>query len=332
MNYFLDEVKIYVKAGDGGNGCVSFRREKGVPRGGPDGGNGGDGGDVILRVDKGLSTLSFFYKKSHFFAQNGEHGKGKNKEGKRGEDLILKVPPGTVVKNQAGKTIVDLKKEGDFLVIAKGGKGGRGNSQFKTPTNQAPRKAETGGKGEERWLRLEMKLIADVGIIGFPNAGKSTLISRISNAHPKIASYPFTTLRPYLGVVRVDEKTSFIAADLPGLIEEASSGRGLGDKFLRHVERSKVLLHLIDVGTPHSEEPMVKFRKLNKELKAYSSALSRKPQLVVANKMDLPGAKERFLKLKESLGDRYPVMAISALRGEGLRALLISILKLLKKV
>jgi len=332
MSYFLDEVKIYVKAGDGGNGCMSFRRERGVPRGGPNGGDGGDGGDVILKVDKNLSTLSFFYRKKHFFAGDGEHGKGKNKDGKKGKDLILKVPPGTLVKDETReKVLVDLKEEGDLFVAAKGGKGGRGNSRFKTSTYRAPRKAKPGGKGEERWLRLELKLIADVGIIGFPNAGKSTLISRISNAHPEIASYPFTTLTPYLGVVIVDEKTSFVVADLPGLIEGASSGKGLGDRFLRHIERSKVLLHLIDVGTSHSEEPAVRFEKLNEELRAYSSVLLEKPQLVVANKMDLPGAEARFLKFKRDLRKKYPLVAISALRGEGLKELLISILNLLKK-
>ncbi|MEA3485703.1 MAG: GTPase ObgE [Candidatus Aerophobetes bacterium] len=331
MSYFIDEVKIYVKSGDGGNGCMSFRRERGVPRGGPNGGDGGDGGDVILRVDKGLSTLSFFYRKIHFFAQDGEHGKGKNKEGKRGENLVLKVPPGTLVKDETrGKVFADLKEEGDFFLVARGGKGGRGNSRFKTSTHRAPRKAEPGGRGEERWLNLELKLIADVGIIGFPNAGKSTLISRVSNAHPKIASYPFTTLIPHLGIVIVDEKTSFVVADLPGLIEGASSGKGLGDRFLRHIERSKVLLHLIDVGTSHFEGPAVRFEKLNEELRIYSPVLFEKSQLIVANKMDLPGAEARFLKLKKDLGKKYPIVAISALKGEGLRELLISILNLLK--
>jgi len=332
MGYFLDEVKIYVKAGDGGNGCVSFRREKYVPRGGPDGGDGGDGGDVIVKIDKSCSTLSYFYRRKHFSAENGEPGKGKNRNGRKGKDLILKVPPGTLIKDETGKKVLaELKGEDDFFIAAKGGKGGRGNAQFKRPTHRAPRKAEAGKKGEERCLRLEMKLIADVGIIGFPNAGKSTLLSQISDAHPKIAPYPFTTLRPHLGVVRIDERTCFIAADLPGLIENASSGKGLGDRFLRHIEKSKILLHVIDIGTPQLNSPIERFEKLNEELKNYDPALVKKPQLVVANKMDLPGAKTRLLEFKEKLRNRYPMVAISALKKEGLKELLKSILSLLRE-
>lgn len=331
MDYFLDEVKIYVRAGNGGNGCISFRREKYVPRGGPDGGNGGEGGNIILKVDKSLSTLYFFHRQSHFSAPGGEHGKGKNRDGKRGKDLILKVSPGTLVKDETGKKIlIELKDEDDFFMAAKGGRGGRGNTQFKTSINRAPRRAEAGEKGEERCLNLEMRLIADAGIMGFPNAGKSTLLSQISNAHPRIAPYPFTTLRPYLGIVRVDEKNAFVAADLPGLIENASSGRGLGDRFLRHIERSRVLLHMIDMGTSQPDGPMDRFDKLNKELKNYSPALSKKAQLIVANKMDLPGAKTKLLNFKRSLGDEYPLVAISALKKEGLKELLKSTLSLLK--
>ncbi len=320
---FFDEVKVWAKGGGGGNGCMSFRREKFVPRGGPDGGDGGDGGSVILKVDKKLSTLIFFHYHHHFRADRGEHGKGKDKHGKKGEDLFLKVPPGTLVKNEKGEILTDLKREKELLVVARGGKGGRGNAHFKSSTHQAPRETEMGEKGEEKILILELKLIADVGIIGAPNAGKSTLLSKISNAHPKIASYPFTTLRPYIGIVRVDEVISFIAADLPGLIEGAYLGRGLGDRFLRHIERCKILIHLVDVGSPSSIDPINRFQMINRELENYNLNLLKKPQVVVANKMDLPGAEEKFLKFKEKLDKQYlSLFSISAIKGEGLRELI----------
>ncbi len=328
---FYDEVKIFVKGGKGGDGCVSFRREKGVPRGGPDGGDGGDGGSIILKANKKVSTLVYFHHKSHFIAQNGEHGKGSNRTGKRGKDVILWVPLGTVVKDGKGKTLADLKKEGDFFIAAHGGKGGRGNAQFKSATYQAPKEAEKGKEGEERYLILELKIIADVGIIGLPNAGKSTLLSRISNARPKIAPYPFTTLRPHLGIVKVDEFNSFVAADLPGLIEKASEGKGLGDRFLRHVERSKVLLHLIDVGEDIFPNPVERFYIINQELEQYNPELLKKPQLVAGNKLDLPGAKDRLDQLKKEIGNKYPVIGISAQTGEGLNRLLKELLLLIQE-
>jgi len=319
---FFDEVRIHVRGGRGGDGCVSFRRERGVPRGGPDGGDGGDGGSIILKVNKKSSTLVYFHYHSHFVAQNGAHGQGKNKKGRKGEDMVLAVPRGTVVKDEKGEVLADLKEEGNFLVVARGGKGGRGNACFKTAIYQAPRQVEKGKEGEERWLNLELKLIADVGIIGLPNAGKSTLLSKISSAHPKIAPYPFTTLRPHLGIVKVDEFRSFIAADLPGLIEEASQGKGLGDRFLRHVERNKILLHLIDVGENLPPGPVERFRIINKELEDYNPDLLKKPQVVVGNKRDFPGARERLKQLERKLGVNYPVLGISAKTGEGLKRLI----------
>ncbi len=320
---FFDEVKIWAKGGNGGNGCMSFRRERGVPRGGPDGGDGGDGGSVILKVDKKLSTLIFFHYQHHFRADKGGHGKGKDKHGKKGEDISLEVPPGTLVKDEKGEMLADLKEEKDELVVARGGKGGRGNAQFKSSTHRAPRETEEGEESEEKCLSLELKLIADVGIIGAPNAGKSTLLSKISNAHPKVASYPFTTLRPYIGIVRVDEIKSFVAADLPGLIEGAYLGKGLGDRFLRHIERCKILIHLVDVGNPSSLDPILRFQMINKELENYNPGLLKKPQLVVANKMDLSGARMRFLRFKEELNKQHlSLLPICAIRGEGLRELI----------
>jgi len=244
--------------------------------------------------------------------------------------VILEVPRGTLVKDENGNLLKDLKDEGDFVVIARGGKGGRGNAQFKSAIFQAPEKAERGEEGEERWVNLELKLIADVGIVGLPNAGKSTLLSRISSAHPKVAPYPFTTLRPYLGIVKVDDTDSFIAADLPGLIEKASKGKGLGDRFLRHVERSKVLLHLVDVGESFREGPFERFQIINRELEEYNPALLKKPQLVVGNKLDVPGARERLEELKEKI-DSYPVMGISAKTGKGIKELIATLSALVEE-
>ncbi len=329
--YFFDEVKIHVRAGRGGDGCVSFRREKGVPRGGPDGGDGGDGGSIILKADRRVSTLAYFHDHSHFVAENGAPGSGKNKKGKKGQDIILNTPPGTVVKDEQGNILADLDEHGKVFLVARGGRGGKGNASFKTPVNQAPRTAEKGESGETRWLKLELKLIADVGIVGLPNAGKSTLLSRISSAHPKIAPYPFTTLRPHLGIVKVDELRSFIAADLPGLIEKASEGKGLGHRFLRHVERSKILLHLIDVGDDTSPDPVEKYHIIIRELENYNPELLKKPQIVAGNKIDLPGARERLKKLKESLKLDYPVLGISAKTGEGLKDLIFQLSEVLWK-
>jgi len=324
---FVDEVRISVKAGDGGDGAVAWRREKFIPRGGPAGGDGGDGGDVVLVVDPQLATLlDYRYVREHK-ARNGEHGLGSDMNGRSGAPLELRVPPGTVVKDAATcETIADLGEPGQRLVIAKGGRGGLGNMNFATSTNQAPRFAEKGTKGDEKALVLELKLLADVGIVGFPNAGKSTLISRISRARPKIADYPFTTLVPNLGVVGWRER-SFVVADIPGLIEGAHAGAGLGHQFLRHVERCRVLVHLVD-GAPQGEDrtPKHDLDAIDRELALYSPELAGKPQIVAVNKVDVPEARQAAKALARALGRRKKgpreVIAISAVTGEGLQELL----------
>jgi GTP-binding protein len=324
---FVDEVSIRVKAGDGGDGAVAWRREKFIPRGGPAGGDGGDGGDVVLVVDPQLATLlDYRYVREHK-ARNGGHGMGSDMNGPNGAPLELRVPPGTVVRDAAtGEILVDLGVAGTRFVVAKGGKGGLGNMNFASSTNQAPRFAEPGTKGEEKELVLELKLLADVGIVGFPNAGKSTLISRISRAKPKIADYPFTTLVPNLGVVGWRER-SFVVADIPGLIEGASEGAGLGHQFLRHVERCRVLVHLVDGAPPEEERtPKGDFDAINAELAAYSPELARKPQIVAVNKVDVPDAAKAAKALSAALKRRKTgpkeVVALSAVTGEGLDALL----------
>ncbi|HET7752478.1 MAG TPA: GTPase ObgE [Anaeromyxobacteraceae bacterium] len=324
---FVDEVKIHVKAGDGGDGAVAWRREKFIPRGGPAGGDGGDGGDVVLVVDPQLATLlDYRYVREHK-ARNGEHGLGSDMNGRSAAPLELRVPPGTVVKDLAtGETVADLGEPGLRFVVAKGGRGGLGNMNFATSTNQAPRFAEKGTKGDEKDLVLELKLLADVGIVGLPNAGKSTLISRISRARPKIADYPFTTLVPNLGVVAWRER-SFVVADIPGLIEGAHAGAGLGHQFLRHVERCRVLVHLVD-GAPQGEgaTPKEDFDAINRELELYSAELAAKPQIVAVNKIDLPDAREAAKALTRALKRRksgpHEIIAISAVTGEGLQELL----------
>lgn len=318
---FIDEATIYVKGGDGGNGCVAFLREKYVPFGGPAGGDGGKGGDVILYVDPHLNTLYHFTHRRHFRAERGQHGRGKNQHGANGADLRVPVPPGTIVRDAAtGRVLADLTEPGQEVVVARGGRGGRGNARFATPSNQAPRIAEKGEPGEERTLHLELKLLADVGLVGKPNAGKSTLLAAVTAARPKIAPYPFTTLYPHLGVVALDERTTFVMADLPGLIEGASEGKGLGHDFLRHVERTRLLVHLLD-GT--SEDPIGDFRAINAELAAFGHGLDRKPQLVAFNKMDLPDVRERWPEVRDALrAQGYEVFPISGLTREGVRDLL----------
>jgi len=317
---FIDKAKIYVKGGDGGDGCVAWRREKFVPMGGPAGGNGGKGGDVILQADSRLQTLLDFKYKKHYKAQRGQHGSGSNKHGKNAPDLILKVPVGTVVKDaETGEVIADLKEEGQKAVVAKGGKGGRGNAMFKSATNQSPDYAEKGEKGEEKWLDLELKLIADVGIIGFPNAGKSTLISKLSKAKPKIADYPFTTLAPVLGVIDLGYGKSLVLADIPGLIEGASKGAGLGHEFLRHIERTKALLHMIDVSDFREKEPLEAFDIINKEMEQYSPKLLEKPQIVVGNKIDMLSDKSKLKEWEKQFKEKgYKFIPVSVLTGEGL--------------
>ena len=327
LSVFFDEAKIYVKAGDGGNGCVSFRREKYIPFGGPNGGNGGKGGDVYLVVDPHLNTLIHFKKRSHFKAQRGGHGRGKNQTGKQGEDLTIAVPPGTVARDaDTDQLLADLTQSGQRALVARGGRGGRGNAAFATSTNQAPRLAENGELGQERWLRLELKLIADVGIIGVPNAGKSTLLSVVSAARPKIAEYPFTTLQPNLGVVMVDDR-DFVLADIPGLIEGAHAGAGLGHQFLRHVERTRLLIHLLDGA---SADPLGDFEKINEELALFDPQLARKSQVVVLNKMDLPQTQELWPRVSREIKKlELEAMSISAVTGQGVQTLLQRIVNLL---
>jgi GTP-binding protein len=318
---FFDEARIHVKAGDGGNGAVSFRREKYVPRGGPDGGRGGDGGDVVLEVDPQLNTLVHFQKQVHFKAGQGVHGRGKNQTGARGEDVVVTVPPGTVVRDaDSGQVLADLVEAGQRVIVAQGGQGGRGNISFASSTNQAPRLAERGLPGQELWLRLELKLLADVGLVGMPNAGKSTLLAAVSAARPKIADYPFTTLQPSLGVVALDEGSSFVMADLPGLIEGAHAGAGLGHQFLRHVERTRLLIHLLDGA---ADDPLGHFDQINQELALFNPALAERPQVVVLNKLDLPDARSRWPQVEAAMRARkLPAYAISAATGEGVRQLM----------
>ncbi len=320
---FVDEVRIRVRAGDGGDGCVAFRREKYVPRGGPSGGDGGKGGSIILVADPQLTTLLDYRHRPNHKARRGENGRGRDQNGADGEDLTLKVPVGTLVKDAAtGERLFDFDKPGATFVVAAGGRGGLGNMNFATATRQAPRFAQPGRPGEEREVVLELKLLADVGLVGFPNAGKSTLISRISAARPKIAEYPFTTLVPHLGVVGYKDHRSFVVADIPGLIEGAHLGAGLGHKFLRHVERCRVLVHLIDCAAEgEGRGPIEDYRKIVSELKHYSPELAKKPQIVAANKIDVPEARERARALAKKLGAKRPVQLISAATGEGIAEL-----------
>ncbi|MFZ3089686.1 MAG: GTPase ObgE [Nitrospirota bacterium] len=321
---FVDQVKIYVKAGDGGRGCISFRREKYVPRGGPDGGDGGKGGDIILMASTNLNTLLDQRYQQQYTLKRGGDGSGKNQYGKNSPDLIINVPVGTLVKDyNTGEILADLIEEGQKAIIAKGGRGGKGNAFFKTATRQAPRFAQPGEEGGEKELLLELKLLADVGIVGLPNAGKSTLISVVSAARPKIAGYPFTTLVPHLGVVKVRQYRSFVIADIPGLIEGAHKGKGLGFQFLRHIERTSLLLHLVDISEAAAEDHVKDFEVVNSELRLYNPELLKKPMIVGANKIDAKGSGERLKMLKDYCKEKgLPFFPISAATGEGVPKLL----------
>jgi len=316
---FVDEVSIRVRAGDGGRGCAAFRREKYEPHGGPSGGDGGGGGDVVLRVDTGLSTLLDLSYPQTLRAGRGEHGRGKDQYGARGADLELRVPAGTLVHDIAtGELLADLRLPGEQAVVARGGRGGRGNKHFATPTNRAPRRAEPGTPGEDRTLRLELRLLADAGLLGMPNVGKSTLIRAVSAARPRVADYPFTTLVPHLGVVRIDEETTFVLADVPGLIPGAHAGHGLGTRFLRHLSRTAVLVHLLDVSGLSGRDYMEDYDALQTELALASPALAAKPQLVVAGKLDLAETRERLPEARARFADRGVALhAVSGATGEG---------------
>lgn len=329
---FIDIAQIQLKAGKGGNGSVSWRKEKYEPAGGPAGGDGGNGGSIVIETDPGLRTLMDFRYKRSYKGENGEDGRNKKQYGRAGEDIILKVPVGTLIKDAETKGVIaDLKEPYERFVIAKGGRGGKGNAKFATPTRQAPNFAQPGTKGEEKTVILELKLIADVGLIGFPNVGKSTLLSSISEAKPKIANYHFTTLKPNLGVVKIGEGKSYVIADIPGLIEGAHEGVGLGHDFLRHVERTKVLVHLVDISGFEGRDPVEDFHTINNELYKYNINLEKKPQILVANKMDLPGSEEKFAELKEKLKDEViDILPLSAATRQGIEELKFKIWELVE--
>ncbi len=331
---FVDKARIFLKAGKGGNGAVSFRREKYVPAGGPDGGDGGRGGNVVFLVDEGLRTLMDFRYKSKYIADSGENGMRKNRFGKDAEDLVLRVPPGTLVKDEeTGIVIADLTENGQRAIIAKGGKGGKGNVHYKTSTRQAPNFAESGDYGEERWIILELKLLADVGLVGFPNVGKSTLLSVVTKATPKIANYHFTTITPNLGVVNVIEGKSFVLADIPGLIEGAHEGVGLGHEFLRHVERTKLLIHVVDISRIEGRDPLDDFEKINNELEKFNPKLASRQQVIAANKIDLLENKDDFKEFEKFMNEKgYRVFPISAATNDGLRELMLYTTELLDKI
>ncbi|HZH60516.1 MAG TPA: GTPase ObgE [Metabacillus sp.] len=323
---FVDQVKVYVKGGDGGNGMVAFRREKYVPKGGPAGGDGGNGADVVFEVEEGLRTLMDFRYKRHFKAPRGEHGMSKNQHGKNSPPMIVKVPPGTVVTDEeTGQIIADLTEHGQRAIIAKGGRGGRGNTRFATPANPAPELSENGEPGVERNVILELKVLADVGLVGFPSVGKSTLLSVVSSAKPKIAEYHFTTLVPNLGMVETEDGRSFVMADLPGLIEGAHQGVGLGHQFLRHIERTRVIVHVIDMSGLEGRDPYEDYLTINAELKEYNLRLTERPQIIVANKMDMPDSEENLAEFKKKLEDDVQIFPISAITREGVRELLYAV-------
>lgn len=329
---FIDIAKIELRAGKGGDGCVSFRREKYEPDGGPYGGDGGDGGSVIFISDEGVRTLMDFRYKKHYFAQNGENGRTKKQYGRKGEDLIVKVPVGTLIKDfETNRVIHDFKVKDDKFIVAKGGRGGKGNARFATSTRQAPRFAQPGTKGEERTIKLELKLIADVGLVGLPNVGKSSLLSVLSDAKPKIANYHFTTLEPNLGVCRVEENKSFVIADIPGLIEGASEGIGLGFEFLKHVERTRLLVHVLDVSGIEGRDPIEDYNTIYKELELYNENIKNKREIIVANKIDLLTSDDNLNRVKEYFKDRT-VLEISAVTQMGVRELKYKIFEELSKI
>lgn len=333
---FVDKAKIYVKGGDGGDGLVSFRREKYVPEGGPAGGDGGRGGSVIFRVDEGLRTLMDFRYQRHFKAKRGEKGRNKSQHGANAEDMIVRIPPGTVVTDEdTGEILADLTRHGQQVVIARGGRGGRGNIRFATPKNPAPELAENGEEGEERYIVLEMKVMADVGLVGFPSVGKSTLLSVVSGAKPKIGAYHFTTITPNLGVVEVGEGRSFVMADLPGLIEGASEGVGLGHEFLRHVERTRVIIHVVDMSGSEGRDPFEDWVKINDELRQYNEKLMSRPQIVAANKMDMPESEENLAAFTKKVKEVHPeieILPISSLTRQGIKELLYKAADLLDSI
>ena len=329
---FVDEVVLKVMAGAGGDGCTAFRREKYIEMGGPFGGNGGRGSDIVFQVDEGLHTLLDLRYQKQIKGTKGENGRGKNQHGKNSSDVIVKVPQGTVVTDlDTGLIICDLKHKGESFVVAKGGRGGRGNTAFKTQTNTAPDFSENGEPGEEKTLKVEVKMLADVGLVGLPSVGKSTIISSISRSKPKIAAYHFTTLVPNLGVTRTQDNYSFVVADLPGLIEGASQGEGLGDKFLRHIERTKVIAHVIDMGSVEGRNPYDDYVLINKELEAFNAKLLKKPMIIVANKMDIPGAKENLEEFKKKVTDKK-IFEVSGATKEGLQDVVNYLGKILKEL
>ena len=316
---FIDEAKFFVKGGDGGNGCVSFRREKYVPKGGPDGGDGGKGGDVIIVAAKQLSSLIDFQYRSHFLAERGQHGLGKKKHGRNGADRIIKVPVGALIRDaETGELQADFIKDGQSIIVARGGRGGRGNSHFASSTNRAPRQAEKGKAGEEHWLRIELKLLADVGLVGLPNAGKSTLLTKLSSAQPKIAAYPFTTLEPHLGVLLLEHHKPHVIADIPGLIAGAHQGAGLGHKFLKHIERTKIILHILDASKPISEI-LADQKIIEEELAKFNESLLSRRKLIVLNKIDLLEDADSLRKIGRIFAEKnIAFLAISALTGSGI--------------
>lgn len=333
---FVDKAKVYVKGGDGGDGLIAFRREKYVPEGGPAGGDGGKGGDVIFRVDEGLRTLMDFRYQKHFKAKRGEKGRNKSQHGANADSMIVRIPPGTILTDDdTGEVIGDLTRHGQQVVVARGGRGGRGNIRFATPNNPAPELAENGEEGEERYVTMELKVMADVGLVGFPSVGKSTLLSVVSAAQPKIGAYHFTTITPNLGVVEVGDGRNFVMADLPGLIEGAHEGVGLGHEFLRHVERTRVIVHVVDMAGTEGRDPFEDWEKINDEIRLYNPVLVERPQIVAANKMDMPEAEEYLAAFKEKLKEIRPdieVMPISSLTRQGIQELLFRTIDVLESI